>query len=51
MTYTEDVERTIGEDLNSYKDARIYALENRVEFLEAQLQVAKQYAFNHLKDY
>ena len=42
MTHTEDIKRVKGNDYENYLHYRIEALENRVEFLEAQLQVAKQ---------
>lgn len=44
MTYIEDIIRlrqTPQEDLVDYLNARIIALENRVEFLEAQVSVLK----------
>lgn len=41
MTHTEDIKRVKGNDYENYLHYRIEALENRVEFLEAQLQVAK----------
>lgn len=42
MTHTEDIKRVKGNDYENYLHYRIEALENRVEFLEAQLQVTKQ---------
>jgi hypothetical protein len=44
MTHTEDILRlrqTPTEDLVDYLNARIIALENRVEFLESQVEVLK----------
>jgi hypothetical protein len=44
MTHTEDILRirqTPTEDLVDYLNARIKALENRVEFLEGQVEVLK----------
>lgn len=53
MTHTEDVERTTQQDLIEFKNARIKALEERVtkleskvDFLKAQVEVAKQVTFN-----
>lgn len=53
MTHTEDVERTTQQDLIEFKNARIKALEervttleNKVEFLKAQVDIAKQVTFN-----
>lgn len=42
MTHTEDIRRIKGNDYQDYLHHRIEALENRVEFLEAQLEIAKQ---------
>jgi hypothetical protein len=44
MTHTEDILRVKQrptEDLVDYLNARIIALENRVEFLEAQVKILK----------
>jgi chaperonin cofactor prefoldin len=44
MTHIEDILRlrqTPTEDLVDYLNARIKALENRVEFLESQVEVLK----------
>ena len=44
MTHTEDILRirqTSTEELVDYLNARIIALENRVEFLEGQVEVLK----------
>jgi hypothetical protein len=44
MTHTEDILRvknTPTEDLVDYLNARIKALEDRVEFLEGQVEVLK----------
>jgi hypothetical protein len=44
MTHIEDILRVKQrptEDLVDYLNARIIALENRVEFLEAQVQILK----------
>ena len=44
MTHIEDIVRVKykpTEDLNDYLNARIKALENRVEFLEGQVEVLK----------
>ena len=43
MTHTEDIRRVKGNDYQDYLHYRIEALENRVEFLEAQLEIAKQF--------
>lgn len=44
MTHTEDIKRVniMTEDFEQYLHNRIEALENRVAFLEAQLEVSKQ---------
>ena len=42
MTHTEDIKRIKENDYQDYLHYRINALEKRVEFLEAQLEVAKQ---------
>ena len=42
MIHTEDIRRIKGNDYENYLHYRIEALENRVEFLEAQLEIAKQ---------
>jgi hypothetical protein len=39
MTHTEDVKRAANNDTIDYLNARIKALENRVEFLEASLEI------------
>lgn len=39
MTHTEDVKRVASNDTIDYLNARIKALENRVEFLEASLEI------------
>ncbi len=39
MTHTEDVKRAASNDTIDYLNARIKALENRVEFLEASLEI------------
>jgi tetrahydromethanopterin S-methyltransferase subunit G len=41
MTHTEDIKRIKGNDFQDYLHYRIEALEKRVEFLEAQLEVFK----------
>lgn len=42
MTYSDDVKRTkCSIDYQEYLEYRVNALENRVEFLEAQLDVMK----------
>jgi polyhydroxyalkanoate synthesis regulator phasin len=46
MTHTEDVKRVATPFQVDFLNARIEALEKRVEFLEAQLEVAKQVNFN-----
>lgn len=43
MTHTDDIRRIKGNDYKDYLHYRIEALEKRVEFLEAQLEVAKQF--------
>ncbi len=47
MTHTEDIKRVniITEDFEQYLHNRIEALENRVAFLEAQLEISKQINF------
>ena len=42
MTHTEDIRRIMTEDYQDYLYNRIEALEKRVEFLEAQLEISKQ---------
>jgi uncharacterized small protein (DUF1192 family) len=39
MTYSEDVKRALSTDTVDYLNARIEALEKRVEFLEAQIEI------------
>jgi len=39
MTYIEDVKRASSTDTIDYLNARIKALEKRVEFLEAQIEI------------
>jgi uncharacterized small protein (DUF1192 family) len=39
MTYSEDVKRSSSPDTIDYLNARIDALQKRVEFLEAQLEI------------
>jgi len=39
MTYIEDVKRAPSTDTIDYLNARIDALEKRVEFLEAQIEI------------
>lgn len=39
MTYKEDVIRAISIDTIDFLNARIKALESRVEFLEAELEI------------
>lgn len=39
MTYSEDVKRASSTDTIDFLNARVEALEKRVEFLEAQLEV------------
>jgi chaperonin cofactor prefoldin len=39
MTYSEDVKRTSSPDTIDYLNARIEALELRVEYLEAQNEI------------
>jgi len=46
MTYSEDVKRTATPDTIDYLNARVEALEKRVEFLEALIEVSKQINFN-----
>lgn len=41
MTHEEDIKRIKENDYQEYLHYRINALEKRVEFLEAQLEVAK----------
>jgi tetrahydromethanopterin S-methyltransferase subunit G len=44
MTHTEDIKRLtiMNEDYQDYLHNRIEALENRVQFLEKQLEISKQ---------
>ena len=39
MTYSEDVKRSSSPDTIDYLNARIDALQKRVEFLEAQREI------------
>jgi hypothetical protein len=39
MTYSEDVKRALSPDTIDYLNARVEALEKRVEFLEAQIEI------------
>lgn len=39
MTYSEDVKRSSSPDTIDYLNARIDALQKRVEFLEAQVEI------------
>mgnify|MGYP001589226000 FL=1 len=39
MTYSEDVKRSSSPDTIDYLNARVEALEKRVEFLEAQIEI------------
>ena len=39
MTYKEDVKRASSTDTIDYLNARVEALEKRVEFLEAQIEI------------
>ncbi len=39
MTHTEDVKRAASNETIDYLNARIKALENRVQFLEATLEI------------
>jgi hypothetical protein len=42
MTYSDDINRTkCSRDYQEYLEYRVTALENRVEFLEAQLDIMK----------
>jgi len=47
MTYTEDVKRATNPQIIDFLNARIEALEKRVEFLEAQLDVVTQENLNN----
>ena len=42
MTHTEDIKRVKGNDYENYLHYRIEALENRVAFLEAKLEVSNK---------
>ena len=44
MTHTEDIKRVtiMNEDYQDYLHNRIEALENRVQFLEKELEISKQ---------
>lgn len=46
MTYKEDIKRATSPDTIDFLNARVDALQRRVEFLEAQLEVSKQINFN-----
>lgn len=46
MTYKEDVKRASSPDTIDYLNARVDALQKRVEFLEAQLEISKHINFN-----
>lgn len=46
MTYKEDVKRATSPDTIDFLNARVDALQRRVEFLEAMLEVSKQINFN-----
>lgn len=46
MTHYEDVKRAATPTTIDFLNARVKALENRIEFLEAQLEVSKQINFN-----
>ena len=39
MTYSEDVNRIASNDTIDFLNMRIKALENRIEFLEAQIEI------------
>ncbi len=39
MTYSEDVKRSSSPDTIDYLNARVEALEKRVQFLEAQIEI------------
>jgi tetrahydromethanopterin S-methyltransferase subunit G len=39
MTYSEDVKRSSSPDTIDYLNARVDALQKRVEFLEAQIEI------------
>jgi len=39
MTYSKDVKRSSSPDTIDYLNARIDALQKRVEFLEAQIEI------------
>jgi len=45
MTYSEDINRIASNDTIDFLNIRINALEKRIEFLEAQLEVSKQIIF------
>ena len=51
MTHTEDIKRVniMTEDFEQYLHNRIEALENRVAFLEAQLEISKQINFKTIE--
>ena len=42
MTHTEDIKRIMTKDYQDYLYNRIEALERRVEFLEAQIEISNQ---------
>jgi len=46
MTYAEDVNRAASTDTIDFLNARVDALQKRVEFLEAQIEISKQINFN-----
>ncbi len=51
MTHREDIKRVniMNQDYQEYLHNRIEALENRVAFLEAQLEISKQINFKTIK--
>jgi uncharacterized small protein (DUF1192 family) len=49
MTGSEDVKRVANTYIIDFLNARIQALESRVEYLEAELQVNREITFNKYK--
>tara|TARA_X000001382_G_scaffold130904_1_gene127730 strand:+ start:1257 stop:1412 length:156 start_codon:yes stop_codon:yes gene_type:complete len=50
MTHSEDVKRVANNGTIDFLNARVKALESRVEFLEAQLDVLTEKQLENLND-
>ncbi len=50
MTHSEDIKRVATNDTIDYLNARIKALENRVQFLEAKIEVLTEQHINYFED-